>query len=954
MPSKANTGVVGPDNAFTVDIQTQETIDLSIKYIGLKEVSNPVSLERDGIPTSNGLFSEEIFGRTVNERKNLFGYIDLHTKVIHPLIYENLTKIQQNIEKCCAGEGCWKITEKGDLVKCKDNDPDANPDNTGMDWFIKNYPKIKFKRNSSKERNERLDVLETFEPNEIFLTKFLVIPVFYRDIEVSNGVRKIPKINDAYVDLIRYSKSLTQNTMLLVSNAAKFRIQLKLLEIHKYFRSLWEKSHGFTSQYILGKSSDYGYRTVISCQVLDQYDLPSEVPIDLIHTGIPLSQCCVTLYPFLVKWISDYIQNQFVTNGNKLQVLKNGNVVVAELDDPMADYSAEDIRKRLDKYVDSFETRFEPVLVRCKAENGAVARLPLVFGGKPFDPLHPDFQSSTAISNRVFTWTDLIYIAAEDVARERATWITRYPVISYLNITPSLIHVMSTVHTIPVKLRVNGVEREYPHYPDIDPNASLEKISTLFNDTMNMDNGRIEVMGADYDGDQESDRTAYSEEAVEEIVNIIKSKKYYLNTQGRFLQTAGNELILCLYSWTQRNPKGVPASPQAVEEIINSNYKEVGVKQLTKWFGYRTDIKTKVIQKPKFRVYDTVKLPAGKFGNEKEVETTLGMLAFNLLCIHPYVQKVIPNGYWNTPLSRAGTSELMNLLATALKTDQITTDETWPWFKAIEFYGYKATTIFSSSFTEANIIPDKAVIAKRDKFFKDNPNPSLEDVAKLEDELSAMMKDKISTDTSATLWDSGAKVKVDDQLKIITSIVGPVYNPETGSYDVIKSNYMEGFAKEDIYKMGNMQVSASYPKSVGTADSGYITKQVYSSLGATSVDEDGTDCHTKAYLTLVYYDYNWQDLVGQNVMISDSQYVTVTEENYQQFINRPVKVRSPMCCTAEKCCSVCTGRRPYQMDMRNIGVTFATAPNTLVNAGMKKFHTSRVRLKEVNVHNLFI
>ena len=44
---------------------------------GLKEVTNSVSFERGMIPTSDGLFSTEIFGMSVTDRKSTYAYIDL-------------------------------------------------------------------------------------------------------------------------------------------------------------------------------------------------------------------------------------------------------------------------------------------------------------------------------------------------------------------------------------------------------------------------------------------------------------------------------------------------------------------------------------------------------------------------------------------------------------------------------------------------------------------------------------------------------------------------------------------------------------------------------------------------------------------------------------------------------------------------------------------------------------
>lgn len=489
---------VGPDVPLKVDIQTQEVIDLSIKYLGMKPVTNPVSFEREGIPTVDGLFSEEIFGKTVDERKRRFGYIDLNTTIIHPFIYEILTKLQQNISKCIAGEGSWEVTENGDLVKLKDDDPKANPANTGLEWFIKNYPKIKWKRNKSKERNERIDTIETFGPKEIFIDKFVVQPVFYRDVERSGGgPPKIPAINNLYIDIIRLSKSLSDKTFLFMGHAARYRIQLKTLEIHRYFRSIIEKTDGFFNKYVVGKAPDYGHRSVISCMVLDQYDVPDDVPIDVNHTGIPLAELCVTLFPFITQWVSNYLTEQLEVTGNQIQIVHSDGVKMYDLDDPMSDYTTDLIKKRIDKFIDNYESRFEPVMVKVKDQHEKQFKLPMTFAGRPFDPKNPNADNTSPISNRAFTWTDLLYIAAVEVSSDKTTWITRYPLISYFGIFPSKIHVLSTIKTTPIKLRVNGIEREYRYYPVVEPDAPPEQVAVAFNDTLNMDNSFLEAIGGD-------------------------------------------------------------------------------------------------------------------------------------------------------------------------------------------------------------------------------------------------------------------------------------------------------------------------------------------------------------------------------------------------------------------------------------------------------------------------
>ncbi len=496
---KVDVRTVGPDVPFMLDIQTQEILDLSVKYLELKPVTNPISFEREGIPTDDGLFSPEIFGNTVEERKHKYGYIKLNTKIIHPVIYGVLTSLQQNIDKCCMGEGCWKVTDHGDLIKLKDDDPEANPEHTGMDWFIKNLPKIKFRKNKSRQRSERIDLLNTFTQYEYIIDKWIVLPVYYRDVEYTGGVKKIPKINKEYQNLLRYAKSLEDTTFAFMSNNAKYNLQKTTIRIHEYFRQILEKSHGFFKQNVVGKNPDYGHRSVISCMLLDQYDTPDEVPIDTEHCGIPLAEVCVTLYPFIMKWVNNYFTELFETSGTQHTVLStSGKVVMTELYNPMEDYQPDVIKKRIDKWIDNYETRFEPIMVSYKnPDTGDIVKAPIVFKGRPYDIRHPENDSDSPISNRAMTWTDVLYIAACEVSEDKHTWVTRYPLVSYTGIFPCGIHVLSTVKTTPIKLKVNGVEREYPYYPVVEPNATPERISIAFNDTLNMDNSLLDSIGGD-------------------------------------------------------------------------------------------------------------------------------------------------------------------------------------------------------------------------------------------------------------------------------------------------------------------------------------------------------------------------------------------------------------------------------------------------------------------------
>jgi hypothetical protein len=80
--------------------------------------------------------------------------------------------------------------------------------------------------------------------------------------------------------------------------------------------------------------------------------------------------------------------------------------------------------------------------------------------------------------------------------------------------------------------------------------------------------------------------------------------------------------------------------------------------------------------------------------------------------------------------------------------------------------------------------------------------------------------------------------------------------------------------------------------------------------------------------------------------------VMLSQENKSKYVNKFVKLRSPMCCISEHVCNICVGQFPYITGIKNMGITFATIPNAAVDGGMKKFHKSAIQMDDVNINTL--
>ena len=70
------------------------------------------------------------------------------------------------------------------------------------------------------------------------------------------------------------------------------------------------------------------------------------------------------------------------------------------------------------------------------------------------------------------------------------------------------------------------------------------------------------------------------------------------------------------------------------------------------------------------------------------------------------------------------------------------------------------------------------------------------------------------------LYNSGARAKFGNSYKNMNIMKGPVYNAETGKYDVITSNLMEGLDRKSIPAMASAIVQGAFPKACGSV--GYL------------------------------------------------------------------------------------------------------------------------------------
>lgn len=518
--------------------------ELFIKANHLKEIRNPIILDRGSVPTSDGLLSTEIFGITPKERKTTYAYIDLQSYFLQPLVYKQVKRLDRRIDSIIAGTDKYTINSAGEIVE----DPNGE---TGLDWLYKNWEKIKWKRNNSKIRNERIDLLEEYGKDELFTRYFIVIPAFYRDInlqKIDSGRPSLHEINSgsdqtngsSYSKLLRLTSTIRMGgSFAFALNNTKFQIQMCMVDIYNYFKSRIEKKFGIIKKGLLGKSVDYGSRLVISAPHInaETYD---DMIVDFEHVGVPLSKCIANVTPFVIGWLSNFFRNEFEAVGKKYPVIdEKGNVTYEEVDNPEAYYNDEYLEKLMKKFIYSYSERFDKIEIPLKSKKPCY----MIFKGRLPDMINKPAKLG-GLGDRYMTITDLFYLCAVDIYQDKNAIVTRYPISTFQSLFSSKVRPLSTIKTC--KMNVNG--KIYNYYPVIEEGKDS---STLFIEVLMMSNTLLDTLGADYDGDTTFVRTVFSQEANQECIRMQNDPTMILNANGSPIRTTTNEAIQTIYDLTK-------------------------------------------------------------------------------------------------------------------------------------------------------------------------------------------------------------------------------------------------------------------------------------------------------------------------------------------------------------------------------------------------------------------
>lgn len=444
------------DNSKPLNISLLDVDDF-IKRFECREVKSPLIREASSNSFHHeGLFSEEIFGQIGSPQRLInFGYINLRTKVLHPVIYKNLLKLKSFIADIMAGTKYARYNSTtSELEIVSADDPQAG---TGYGWFLKQLPKLKFTRNESRTQNDRVDVVEKYH-HQLFITKLPVLPAGVRDMKVDEMRPASDSINSIYCGLMHYVEALPEaGSEDPLFDPIRYAMQKKVEEIYNYLFDMLDGKNGFFQR-------KYGSRNLALAtrNVIGPADLSGTSPTDphylkISEIGAPLYQAANMFRPLVVwslkqNFFARYMSNESTQIGMIDPKTLTLHYEPIDEDERTQFLSTEGIEKLIERFRDK-EFRVQPVVVH--NQDGDTFYLALIYDlgdriiwGRSITDLKT-WLSQHAISFdakklRPVTWYELMYHATYLATKGKHCTVTRYPAIEVGSCVPCDLHILTT------------------------------------------------------------------------------------------------------------------------------------------------------------------------------------------------------------------------------------------------------------------------------------------------------------------------------------------------------------------------------------------------------------------------------------------------------------------------------------------------------------------------------
>jgi len=262
-------------------------LDIAKYTKNLPPVTSSDYFTKDGGFNINGLFSETIFGTVGSEdRRKLFSFIFLNSKVVHPTALRILYGLNRKIEKFLSTEANFSLDKLGELVEDEDGV-------SGISAFIKMFPEITIRKGTDRRVKLIAALDREYKKGSLFIDKLPIIPPGFRDAyQNENGEWVVDKMNDYYQTIMkRASNAKSAAGSDILFDLINYGLQQAVVEHDKFVQTRIAKKHGLIREQMLGKRIDFSARSVIT---------PGP-QLKVNEIGIPFRMAVSLFEPFLIN-----------------------------------------------------------------------------------------------------------------------------------------------------------------------------------------------------------------------------------------------------------------------------------------------------------------------------------------------------------------------------------------------------------------------------------------------------------------------------------------------------------------------------------------------------------------------------------------------------------------------------------------------------------------------------
>jgi len=211
---------------------------------------------------------------------------------------------------------------------------------------------------------------------------------------------------------------------------------------------------------------------------------------------------------------------------------------------------------------------------------------------------------------------------------------------------------------------------------------------------------------------------------------------------------------------------------------------------------------------------------------------------------------------------------------------------------------------------------------------------------KLVDKTIEKMKDEKSV--LYNIYISGSRASK-DQIKQVVVARGYIANDRNIVLKKpIKSNLMQGLSEEELFVSSFGARKGLVDKTDFTPVSGYLERTMVMNSSFIDTNKFINDCKTKNTLNIkVFSELHALSLIGRYVVVN-GKLVKITKKNYKEFINKKIKLRSPIYCKCKKykVCRICSGDFGSIMNLGMASGQFISERFTQLT--LRTFHISAV------------